>query len=309
MSRLIRTLIMRNVFRVRMHGEAQVISPKWKWQRLAPVIPGTRPAVAVGASRKPMTASGDWRSAISGLDRWLELRDNYMRAPESSITHEVPRRKPKGRRESRRYSTPAYFFLDRFTTKMVRTEMSGASLVVQCRIQVCRPRTEIGLTTEATESIARPRRPQPNLMEPQMNTDGHRLSPDPNSSIASPGAVLDVGLQDPDGLRTEAAERNNVAKTMILHACSTESGEGRDSAPYPPILCVLCGSISGLGCRTALEPMSEKSRLALSPKHEVQMTNQVRIPELELDIRVTRVWSPRPRSASAWSAISESESN
>ena len=59
-------------------------------------------------------------------------------------------------------------------------------------------------------------------MEPQMNTDEHRLSPDPNPSLASPGVALDDGLQDPDGLRTEAAERNNVAKTMILHACSTD---------------------------------------------------------------------------------------
>ena len=59
-------------------------------------------------------------------------------------------------------------------------------------------------------------------MEPQMNADGHRLSSDPNPSIASPGVALDDGLQDPDGLRTEAAERNNVAKTTILHACSTD---------------------------------------------------------------------------------------
>ena len=62
-------------------------------------------------------------------------------------------------------------------------------------------------------------------MEPQMNADGHRLSSDPNPSIASPGVALDDGLQDPDGLRTEAAERNNVAKTTILHACSTEHTE------------------------------------------------------------------------------------
>ncbi|MCX6843152.1 MAG: hypothetical protein NTX53_12810 [candidate division WOR-3 bacterium] len=50
-------------------------------------------------------------------------------------------------------------------------------------------------------------------------------SPDPSPSIASPRVALDDGLQDPDGLRTEAAERNNVAKTTILHACSTESPE------------------------------------------------------------------------------------
>ncbi|MCX6841949.1 MAG: hypothetical protein NTX53_06710, partial [candidate division WOR-3 bacterium] len=46
---------------------------------------------------------------------------------------------------------------------------------------------------------------------------------DPSPSIASPRVALDDGLQDPDGLRTEAAERNNVAKTTILHACSTDS--------------------------------------------------------------------------------------
>jgi hypothetical protein len=28
---------------------------------------------------------------------------------------------------------------------------------------------------------------------------------------------------------------------------STESGEDQDSGPYPPILCVLCGSTSDLG--------------------------------------------------------------
>ncbi|MCX6843144.1 MAG: hypothetical protein NTX53_12770 [candidate division WOR-3 bacterium] len=48
------------------------------------------------------------------------------------------------------------------------------------------------------------------------------LSPDPSPSIASPRVALDDGLQDPDGLRTEAAERNNVAKTTILHDCSIE---------------------------------------------------------------------------------------
>ncbi|MCX6841947.1 MAG: hypothetical protein NTX53_06700, partial [candidate division WOR-3 bacterium] len=74
----------------------------------------------------------------------------------------------------------------------------------------------------STDFIARPRRPQPNPMEPQMNADEHRLSPDQSPSIASPRVALDDGLQDPDGLRTEAAERNNVAKTTILHACSTD---------------------------------------------------------------------------------------
>jgi len=68
-------------------------------------------------------------------------------------------------------------------------------------------------------------------MEPQMNADGHGLSPDPNPSIASPGVALDDGLQDPDGPRTEAAKRNNVAKTTILHACSTEFTEGTGRIP------------------------------------------------------------------------------
>jgi hypothetical protein len=63
-------------------------------------------------------------------------------------------------------------------------------------------------------------------MEPQMNADGHRLSPDPNPSTGSPGVVLDDGLQDPDGFRTEVAKRNIFAKTTILHACSTEILEG-----------------------------------------------------------------------------------
>jgi hypothetical protein len=61
-----------------------------------------------------------------------------------------------------------------------------------------------------------------------MDTDGHRLSPDPNSRVAPPDVALDDGLQDPDGLRTEAAERSNVAKTMILHTCSTENLEGTE---------------------------------------------------------------------------------
>ena len=64
-----------------------------------------------------------------------------------------------------------------------------------------------------------------------MNADGHGLSPDPNPSIASPGVALDDGLQDPDGPRTEAAKRNNVAKTTILHACSTETTEGTGRTP------------------------------------------------------------------------------
>ena len=51
----------------------------------------------------------------------------------------------------------------------------------------------------------------------------HRLSPDPNPSIASPIVAPDDGLHDPDGLGTEAAERNIVAKTMMLRPCSTDS--------------------------------------------------------------------------------------
>ncbi|MCX6844682.1 MAG: MBL fold metallo-hydrolase, partial [candidate division WOR-3 bacterium] len=46
----------------------------------------------------------------------------------------------------------------------------------------------------STDYIARPRRPQPNPMEPQMNADEHRLSPDPSPSIASPRVALDDGL-------------------------------------------------------------------------------------------------------------------
>jgi len=57
------------------------------------------------------------------------------------------------------------------------------------------------------------------------------LSPDPNPSIASPGVALDDGLQDPDGLKTEAAESNNVAKTTILHACGTEIWGVRSGIP------------------------------------------------------------------------------
>ena len=60
-----------------------------------------------------------------------------------------------------------------------------------------------------------------------MNTDEHRLSPDPNPSLASPGVALDDGLHDPDGLRTEAAERNIVAKTMMLRPCSTDNTDVR----------------------------------------------------------------------------------
>jgi len=61
-----------------------------------------------------------------------------------------------------------------------------------------------------------------------MNADEHRLSPDLNPSIASPGVARDDGLQVPDGLKTEAAESNNVAKTTILHACGTELTERTD---------------------------------------------------------------------------------
>ena len=68
-----------------------------------------------------------------------------------------------------------------------------------------------------------------------MNADEHRLSPDPNPSIASPELALDDGLQDPDGLRTEAAESNNVAKTTILHACGTEVTEGTDRIQDEPV--------------------------------------------------------------------------
>ena len=77
-----------------------------------------------------------------------------------------------------------------------------------------------------------------------MNADGHRLSPDPYPSIASPGVALDDSLRDPEGLRTEAAERNIVAKTTILHACSTEHLEGAERITDFTRLCALfrlCG--------------------------------------------------------------------
>jgi len=86
-----------------------------------------------------------------------------------------------------------------------------------------------------------------------MNADGHRLNPDPNSSIASPEEALDDGLQDPDGLRTEAAERNNVAKTTILYACSTEhtemtEGPGRTPGfTHSAFSVVMPTSVLGLG--------------------------------------------------------------
>ena len=63
-----------------------------------------------------------------------------------------------------------------------------------------------------------------------MNADGHRLSPEsktasplaePNPILASPRTAFTGGCQELGDLRTEAAERNNVAKAMILHACST----------------------------------------------------------------------------------------
>jgi len=50
------------------------------------------------------------------------------------------------------------------------------------------------------------------------------------------------------GLTTEATE-------------SAETGEGRDSAPYPPILCVLCGSMSDLGGEASLDTMVKGGRI------------------------------------------------
>ena len=55
----------------------------------------------------------------------------------------------------------------------------------------------------------------------------HRLSPEPNSILASPRAAFAGGCQELGDLRTEAAKRNNVAKATILHACSTETEEVR----------------------------------------------------------------------------------
>jgi hypothetical protein len=39
------------------------------------------------------------------------------------------------------------------------------------------------------------------------------------------GGGISGVCQEPGGLRTEAAERNNVAKATILHACSTDGSE------------------------------------------------------------------------------------
>ena len=54
-------------------------------------------------------------------------------------------------------------------------------------------------------------------------------------------------------MKTEAAERNNVAKATILYARSTEGVKAGIPPPYSPVLCVLCGSISGLGPETGLD--------------------------------------------------------
>jgi hypothetical protein len=64
-------------------------------------------------------------------------------------------------------------------------------------------------------------------VEPQMNADGHRLSPEPNPILASSRAAPTGGCQELGDLRTEAAERNIVAKTTLLHACSTEEFPGQ----------------------------------------------------------------------------------
>jgi len=64
-----------------------------------------------------------------------------------------------------------------------------------------------------------------------------RLEPDPR---VAGGAALDDGFQDPNGLRTEAAESNNVAETKILHACGTENAEWVKSGvrPVPSVVSV-----------------------------------------------------------------------
>ena len=67
------------------------------------------------------------------------------------------------------------------------------------------------------------RMPRTGEDQPRMSADGHGLSPESNPNPASPGAAFANGCQKPADLRTEAAERNNVAKTTILHACSTDS--------------------------------------------------------------------------------------
>jgi hypothetical protein len=54
------------------------------------------------------------------------------------------------------------------------------------------------------------------------------------------------GCQQLGGLGTEAAERNNVAKTTILYVCSTELTEGDVRSPFT----VTAGANAGIALPT-----------------------------------------------------------
>jgi hypothetical protein len=99
-----------------------------------------------------------------------------------------------------------------------------------------------------TEVLARPRGPQPNPVEPQMNADGHRLSPESNPILVSTRTAFASGCQELGVPRTEVAERNIVAETTILHACSTGSRRVR-SEPRP-------SPISVFSVSSVVEPVS-----------------------------------------------------
>jgi hypothetical protein len=88
----------------------------------------------------------------------------------------------------------------------------------------------------------------------EASADGHGLSPEPNPSLASPDVALAGGCQEPGSLRIEAEERNNVARTTILHACSTALAERTepDFWLHPlRVLCGLCGYVY-IGSRDAV---------------------------------------------------------
>ena len=108
--------------------------------------------------------------------------------------------------------------------------------------------------------------------KPQTNADRHRLSPEsktasppagPNPILASSRAASTGGCQEPGDIRTKAAERYNVAKTTILHACSTEITEGTGPSFRIHLLCVLRGLRgwipSRFSRRTAVSPVRSAS--------------------------------------------------
>jgi hypothetical protein len=59
--------------------------------------------------------------------------------------------------------------------------------------------------------------PEITQMSPESKTASPLPEPDP--ILVSSRAAFTGGCQELGDLRTEAAERNNVAKTTILHAC------------------------------------------------------------------------------------------